>query len=78
VLCGGCVEQKDEGLASGVNNTASRIAQLAGIALAAGVGSYVSGYEIGLIAAAVSSAAGAAAAAATVRSERPSKRARQS
>jgi predicted MFS family arabinose efflux permease len=60
------VEQNDEGLASGVNNTASRIAQLAGVALAAGVASFASGYEIGLFAAAFASAAGAAASAATV------------
>ena len=60
------VEQKDEGLASGVNNTASRTAQLACIALAAGVGSYMSGYQIGLVAAAIASVAGAAVAAATV------------
>jgi len=60
------VEQNDEGLASGVNNTASRIAQLAGVALAAGVASFASGYEIGLFAAAFASAAGAAVSAATV------------
>ena len=34
------VEENDEGLASGVNNTASRVAQLAGIALAAGLASF--------------------------------------
>ena len=61
------VEQKDEGLASGVNNTASRIAQLAGVAFAAGVASFASGYEIGLLAAAFASACGAAVAAATLR-----------
>ena len=49
----------DEGLASGVNNAVSRIAQLAGVALSAGVASYASGFHIGLIAAAVLSAAGA-------------------
>ena len=59
------VEDKDEGLASGVNNTASRIAQLAGIALAAGVASFASGYEIGLFAAAIASVGGAITAAAT-------------
>jgi hypothetical protein len=49
----------DEGLASGVNNAVSRIAQLAGVALSAGVASYASGFQIGLIAAAVLNAAGA-------------------
>lgn len=42
------VAASDEGLASGLNNAASRIAQLAGIALAAGVGSLPSGYQVGL------------------------------
>jgi EmrB/QacA subfamily drug resistance transporter len=52
------LDEADEGLASGVNNAVSRIAQLAGIALAAGVTSYSSGYEIGMaIAAALSLAA---------------------
>jgi EmrB/QacA subfamily drug resistance transporter len=60
------VDDKDEGLASGVNNTASRVAQLAGIALAAGLASFASGYEIGFSLAAFFSAAGAIAAAATV------------
>jgi EmrB/QacA subfamily drug resistance transporter len=60
------VDRKDEGLASGVNNTASRIAQLAGVAFAAGVASFASGYEIGLLAAAFASTAGAAVAAVTV------------
>ncbi|WP_246252795.1 hypothetical protein [Allomesorhizobium camelthorni] len=41
------VDQTDEGLASGINNAASRIAQLAGVALAASVASFESGYEIG-------------------------------
>jgi len=57
------VGQSDEGLASGINNTASRIAQLAGVAGAAGLGSLVSGYQMGLAAAAVLSVAGAVAAA---------------
>lgn len=61
------VEQKDEGLASGVNNTASRIAQLAGVAFAAGIASFASGYEIGLLTAALASAAGAAIALLTVK-----------
>jgi EmrB/QacA subfamily drug resistance transporter len=49
----------DEGLASGVNNAVSRVAQLAGIALSAGVASYASGYHMGLVAAAALSVAGA-------------------
>ncbi len=53
------VTQDDEGLASGINNAASRVAQLAGVALAAGLGSMMSGYGFGLIAAAGLSAAGA-------------------
>jgi hypothetical protein len=32
------VSQSDEGLASGVNNAASRVAQLAGVAVGAGLG----------------------------------------
>jgi EmrB/QacA subfamily drug resistance transporter len=53
------LEQADEGLASGVNNAVSRIAQLAGIALAAGVAPHSAGYQIGLAAAAVASIAAA-------------------
>lgn len=53
------VRDEDEGLASGVNNAVSRIAQLVGISLAAGVASYAAGYAIGLIVAAVVSAAAA-------------------
>lgn len=53
------VDQTDEGLASGINNAASRIAQLAGVALAAGVASFVSGYDVGLIVAAATSIGGA-------------------
>jgi EmrB/QacA subfamily drug resistance transporter len=52
----------DEGLASGVNNAASRIAQLVGVAIAAGVGALASGYQFALAAAAVLSVAGAVAA----------------
>src|SRR5262249_37133065 len=50
----------DEGLASGVNNAVARVAQLAGVALAAGVSTFASGYQSALITAAVFSAAGAA------------------
>ena len=53
------VADTDEGLASGVNNAVSRVAQLAGVALSAGVASHASGYETGLIAAAIFAAAGA-------------------
>jgi EmrB/QacA subfamily drug resistance transporter len=53
------VAEADEGLASGVNNTASRVAQLAGVATAAGLGSLAAGYQIGFAAAAAASAAGA-------------------
>jgi predicted MFS family arabinose efflux permease len=53
------VTTSDEGLASGVNNAISRIAQLAGVAIAAGVGPLSSGWQWGLFAAAALSAAGA-------------------
>lgn len=52
------VASSDEGLASGVNNAASRVAQLAGVAIAAGIGSLATGYRLGLIAAAIASLAG--------------------
>ena len=51
------VKDDDEGLASGVNNTVSRVAQLVGIALAAGLASYAAGYVASLIVAAVLAAA---------------------
>jgi EmrB/QacA subfamily drug resistance transporter len=57
------VKDADEGLASGINNATARIAQLGGVALAAGVGSLAAGFQIGLIAAAVLMAAGALTAA---------------
>ena len=47
------VPDRDEGLASGVNNAVSRVAQLAGIALAAGLASYAAGYAASLIVAAI-------------------------
>ena len=53
------VADSDEGLASGVNNAVSRVAQLAGVALSAGVASYAAGYRAGLIVAATLVAAGA-------------------
>jgi predicted MFS family arabinose efflux permease len=64
------VSESDQGLASGLNNAASRIAQLAGVALAAGVGATMSGYRIGLILAAVLSIAGAAVIAMTLPAQR--------
>ena len=53
------VDDQDSGLASGINNTASRIAQLFGVALAAGVAIFASGYIIGLSIAALLSVIGA-------------------
>ena len=63
------VEDKDEGLASGINNTASRIAQMIGVALAAVFATSVAGYMIGLWLAAALSLLGAIIIAATF--ERP-------
>jgi MFS family permease len=57
--------QSDEGLASGINNAASRIAQLAGVALAAGLGSLAAGFRLGFMAAALLCLAGAVIVAAT-------------
>ena len=51
------VTNSEEGLASGVNNAVSRIAQLAGIAFAAGLASFAAGYIASLIVAAVLAAA---------------------
>lgn len=59
------VDDSDEGLASGINNAVSRIAQLGGVALAAGLASFAFGYGLGLVLAALLSAAGAMAAAIT-------------
>jgi predicted MFS family arabinose efflux permease len=64
------VAESDEGLASGLNNAASRVAQLAGVALAAGVGTLMSGYRVGLIAAAILAVAGALAIVITVPAQR--------
>jgi MFS family permease len=54
------VAQADEGLASGVNNAASRVAQIIGVALGAGLGTVAMGHEVGFIAAAALMLAGAA------------------
>lgn len=51
------VDAADEGLASGMNNAASRIAQLVGVALAAGFAAFSVGYSIGLVVAALMSLA---------------------
>ena len=53
------VADADEGLASGINNAMSRVAQLAGVALAAGLASYASGFAASMIGAAVLAAGGA-------------------
>lgn len=60
------VSDADEGLASGINNAASRVAQLAGVAGAASLAAFASGYTFGLVAAAALSFAGALVAFATV------------
>ncbi|MEQ9811498.1 MAG: MFS transporter [Azospirillaceae bacterium] len=60
------VDEADEGLASGINNATSRIAQLAGIALAGGIATFAAGYETALAIAAVASMGGAAVITATI------------
>ncbi|HEX5959341.1 MAG TPA: MFS transporter, partial [Hyphomicrobiaceae bacterium] len=55
------VDQTDEGLASGINNAVSRVAQLAGVAMAAGIATSASGYEVSLLIAGAASLLGALA-----------------
>lgn len=62
------VGRDDEGLASGINNALSRIAQLGGIALSAGMASYALGLQLGLVAAGALSLVGAGITAAMLRS----------
>jgi EmrB/QacA subfamily drug resistance transporter len=64
------VHEADQGLASGINNAVSRVAQLSGVALAAGVAAFVAGYFIGLVTAAALALAAAVVIAATLPSIR--------
>jgi predicted MFS family arabinose efflux permease len=64
------VDESDEGLASGINNAASRAAQLIGVALAAGLAQFAMGYHASMIAAAAASFLGAACALALPRNKR--------
>jgi EmrB/QacA subfamily drug resistance transporter len=61
------VKDADEGLASGVNNAASRIASLLGVALAAGLATFSASYTLGMFAAAIMAAFGALASAITLK-----------
>jgi predicted MFS family arabinose efflux permease len=65
----------DEGLASGINNAVSRVAQLCGVALAAGVASFAAGYRAGFLIAAVLALGAACITAATLPPKRSSDRA---
>jgi EmrB/QacA subfamily drug resistance transporter len=71
------VRDDDEGLASGVNNAVSRIAQLVGIALAAGLASYSFGYRTSMATAAAFALAAAAVTAAMLPRPRPRRRRRR-
>ncbi|WOE76245.1 MFS transporter [Alterisphingorhabdus coralli] len=53
------VDDQDEGLASGINNTSSRIAQMIGVALAAAFATMATGYAVGMWMAAILCVAGA-------------------
>jgi len=53
------VADADQGLASGINNAVSRVAQLAGVAVSADVASYAFGYRVGMTAAAILAGGGA-------------------
>lgn len=64
------VSDADQGLASGINNALARAAQLAGIALAAGVASFAAGYLVGLMTAAVLALGAALITAAMLRTAR--------
>ncbi len=66
------VGKEDEGLASGMNNAASRIAQLVGVAIAAAALSYETGFATGLLIAALISSGGALIIALTIPSTRRS------
>jgi MFS family permease len=69
------VGDADEGLASGVNNAVSRVAQLCGVALAAGVASFAAGYRAGFLTAAGLALGAACITAATLPPKRSSDRA---
>jgi predicted MFS family arabinose efflux permease len=53
------VNDRDAGLASGVNNTAARAAQMLGVALAAGLAGFENGWRATLTIAAAASVTGA-------------------